>query len=73
MRLSCITHTEVVQLWDIEEAGPEVNFTREQIAEALDRPNSDDTYAIDVHQQSNDELFLLAGSVAGKGYEFTII
>ena len=66
MHLSCITHTEVVQLWDIEEAGPEVSFTREQIAEALDRPNSEDTYAIDVHQQLNDDLFLLAGSVAGK-------
>lgn len=34
-RISVTTSTENVQIWDVEEASPKHNFTREQIADAL--------------------------------------
>ncbi|KAL0279052.1 UNVERIFIED_CONTAM: hypothetical protein PYX00_000692 [Menopon gallinae] len=66
-RLSCLTHTEAVQLWSVDGAGPEVQFTREKVAEALQRSQINDSYLIDVQQNSNDELFLLTGATSGKG------
>lgn len=66
--LSCITHTEVVQLWNIEEGRPDISLSREKLGEVLKSTNSDDTYVIDVHQKSNDNLFVLAGSSTGKGF-----
>lgn len=68
--LSCLTHTEAVQLWNVDGAGPDVQFTRDKVGEMLQRPHMNDTYLIDVHQNSNDELFLLTGATSGKGYIF---
>lgn len=65
--ISCITHTEVVQLWNMEGGGPDLTLSREDTAEALQKLNSDDSYVVDIHQKSNDNLFLLAGSAGGKG------
>ncbi|KAK6630663.1 hypothetical protein RUM43_014648 [Polyplax serrata] len=65
--ISCITHTEVVQLWNMEGGGPDLTLSREDTAEALQKLNSDDSYVVDIHQKSNDNLFLIAGSAGGKG------
>lgn len=65
--ISCITHTEIVQLWSVEGAGPDVSISREEMADALQKTNPDDCYAVAVHQKTSDNLFILAGSNAGKG------
>lgn len=67
-QLSCLTHTETIQLWDMEGAGPEVSFAREKVAEGFPGINAEDCYMIDIHEHSNNELFLLAGYNCGKQY-----
>lgn len=67
--LSVFTHTETVQLWDRDSAGPTYNLKREEIAAALSVP-SDDCYVVNVHSSSDDELRLLAGGHHSKGFVF---
>lgn len=59
--LSAITHTETVQLWDKDGAAPDASWSREQIGHAISAA-TDEVYVVDVHRDSNDDFFLLAGT-----------
>ncbi|XP_063238947.1 WD repeat-containing protein 89 isoform X2 [Bacillus rossius redtenbacheri] len=66
--LSCITHTEDVQLWKTDGERPEVQFSRETVTKCLQRTSVDNCYLIDVHwKETSGQVMLLAGSLSRKG------
>jgi len=61
--VSVITHTEDVQIWDVEEAALRCSFSRDQIKDSLKRRQTETCYAIRCFQPTNDEgPLVLAGS-----------
>ncbi|XP_049831952.1 WD repeat-containing protein 89 isoform X2 [Schistocerca gregaria] len=59
--ISCITHTEELQLWEIDGASPFAHFTREDIAGILKDDTVDNTYLVNSHNQEDGGLLIIAG------------
>ncbi|KAK7862519.1 hypothetical protein R5R35_008990 [Gryllus longicercus] len=67
--LSCITHTQDLQVWETDGVIPYAkHMQRDIIAKVMHRTSSDYCYLVDfLPEDSDDEVSLLAGSTAGKG------
>lgn len=60
--LSCITHTNDLHFFDMETEDMVCQYNRSDITEAIKRKSVDDCYLIDCHTDSNQDIFVLAGS-----------
>lgn len=60
--LSCITHTNDFQFFDVEESELVFKILREDITKAIQRKLVSDCYVINSHTDLNGDSFLLAGS-----------
>ncbi|XP_030762393.1 WD repeat-containing protein 89 [Sitophilus oryzae] len=65
-RISCITSTIELQLWDVDSAEKYKHIDREDLGNII-KGTTDNTYLASVHQ-IQDSLFVLAGSKASQGY-----
>ncbi|PNF15923.1 WD repeat-containing protein 89 [Cryptotermes secundus] len=64
--LSCITHTEDLQLWTSDGAYPFVQFSREKICHSMQRKLVESCFIVDAHQTNTlGEVLLL--TTAGRG------
>jgi len=66
-QLAIHTHTEEIQLWDIDSVGPHTSLTRENICHGIRRSISEHTYVAGIHPASEHEdtgggLVVFAGS-----------
>lgn len=66
-QLSCITHTQNLMLFDVDQQDLLKEWTRENVTAAIQRKSEADCYLIDSHNLSNDEMFVLATSNFNKG------
>ncbi|PSN36389.1 WD repeat-containing protein 89 [Blattella germanica] len=66
--LSCITHTQDLQLWRLDGAAPYLRFDRESISKSMQRKSSEDCFMVNVHTTKKpEEILLLTGATAGRG------
>lgn len=66
--LSCITHTNDFQLFNVNESELLFQTNRTEITAMLKRKNENDCYLVNCHNHtSNDDIFVLAGSNFGGG------
>ncbi|KDR16692.1 WD repeat-containing protein 89 [Zootermopsis nevadensis] len=66
--LSCITHTENLQLWTSDGAYPFLQFSRDKICHAMQRKCVESCFIVDAHQTNKPgEILLLTSSTAGRG------
>lgn len=63
--MACITPTEDLQLWMLDDVTPFSSFSRETITKSLKYTSVDDTYIVDIHNGTDDELIVVAGSTIG--------
>lgn len=66
-RLSCITHTNDFQLYNVEESELIYQCTRDDITACIKRKSSSDCYLVNSHTTASGDLFLLAGSNFNNG------
>lgn len=66
-RLTCITHTNDFQLFNVEESELIYQCSREDITAFIKRKTPSDCYLVNSHTTSNGDLFLLAGSNYNRG------
>lgn len=69
--ISCITHTEELQLWEIDGASPFVQFSREGIAGILKDDAADNTYLVNTHNHEDGGLLIIAGYSSQKRQDVT--
>lgn len=62
----CTTHTHELQLWHHEDAIPFGKYDRATVAKSLNNEHADECYLIKMHNRSDGEPFLLAGSSTSK-------
>ncbi|XP_039276708.1 WD repeat-containing protein 89 [Nilaparvata lugens] len=64
--ISCLTHPNDLQMWRESDSKPFAQFSREQIASAVNLKCADSLYTVDVHKhQPTNNLMLLTGSYTG--------
>ncbi|XP_055377080.1 WD repeat-containing protein 89 [Condylostylus longicornis] len=65
--ISCITHTNDLQLFQGDEGDLISSFDRSKITTAIKRNFEGDCYLVNCHSMEDDSIFILAGSIFNKG------
>ncbi|XP_038211077.1 WD repeat-containing protein 89 homolog [Zerene cesonia] len=66
-RLSCITQSNDLQLWNTETGDMVKEYGRDKVARNIKRSRDDDCYLVDTYKLSDNTHCLLAGSHGGDG------
>ncbi|XP_026461991.1 WD repeat-containing protein 89-like isoform X1 [Ctenocephalides felis] len=65
--ISCITHTNDLQIWDMENCSRIANFRRSSVTNFTKRIRCDDCYLINTHKTKDSDVMVIVGSNAGNG------